>query len=70
MAASSMAFSSPPNTIPSSLVEGWGPTPHFNSNPSLDALEGGHDKVRNTVDGLGTLNTEEINGPRLRPMAH
>ena len=34
------------------------------------ASERGHDKVRKTGDGLGTLNTEEMNGPRLRPMAH
>ena len=26
--------------------------------------------VRKTGDGLGTLDTEEMNGPRLRPMAH
>ena len=32
--------------------------------------EGGHDKVRKMGDGLETLNTEEMNGPRLRPMAH
>ena len=27
-------------------------------------------EVRQTADGLGTLNTEEMNGPRVKPMAH
>ena len=27
-------------------------------------------EVRKTGDGSGTQNTEEMNGPRLRPMAH
>ena len=27
-------------------------------------------EFRKTDDGLGTQNTEEMNGPQLRPMAH
>ena len=42
----------------------------WESVPSEPSSEGGHDKVRKTGDGLGTLNTEEMNGPWLRPMAH
>ena len=34
------------------------------------ASDGGHGEGRKTGDGVGTLNTEEKNGPRLRPMAH
>ena len=33
-------------------------------------LARGHREVRITGDGLGTLNTEEKNGPRLKPMVH
>ena len=34
------------------------------------SLEWCYVEVRKTGDGLGTRNTEEMNGPRLRPMAH
>ena len=39
-------------------------------NRRFHGLEGGHGEVRKTGDGLGTLDTEEMNGPRLRPMTH
>ena len=32
-----------------------------------ESLEGGHVEVRTTDDGLGTLNIEEMNGPRAKP---
>ena len=32
--------------------------------PKDDTWEGGHGEVRKTGGGLGTLNTEEMNGPR------
>ena len=33
-------------------------------------LEGGHVGVRKTDDGLGTLNTGEMNAPRVKPKVH
>ena len=42
-------------TAPAVLMLSW---------KTMGALEEGHEEVREMGDGLGTLNTEEMNGPR------
>ena len=43
---------------------------HTGSGKRSPRSGGGHMRVRNTEDGLGTLNTELMNGSRVKPMVH
>ena len=52
------------------LMAAFCPESYVHAATAADASRWCYVEVRNTGDGLGTLNTEEMNGPRLRPIAH